>query len=97
MTRTPQDEVAVRRARQQREEAAQSRYGQIRLTVTFERGGRLSYRMMAKRPQDGWKELNVVAQGVYMGPGYPPTFDDALAYFTEVAMDISGGPTPGLL
>lgn len=76
------------RSRQRAAEArrqAQSRYGQVRLTVTFEPSGRLSYRAMAKRPEDDWKELHCFAQGSHHLDEYPPTFDDALEMFGELA------------
>lgn len=90
MSSTPiHNELQARRRRKELQQAAQSQYGQLRLTVTFERGGRLSYRMMAKRPQDAWRELNVVAQGTALGRQYPPTFDDALLVLAQVAARLS--------
>lgn len=65
--------------------AGMSNYGQIRLTVTFERQGRLSYRALAKRPQDGWAEQHVFATGSDVYPSYPPLFSDAMARFALVA------------
>lgn len=91
------DEVAKRRRIAEARKVAESAYGQVRLTVTFERGGRLSYRLMAKRPQDGWQEIHVVAQGTAMGREYPPTFDDALLTLAQVAARVAGSDDVTLL
>lgn len=40
-----------------------SNYRQIRLTITQESSGVLSFRMLAKRLEDGWAERHLVAQG----------------------------------
>ena len=64
---------------------ALSSYGQIRLTVTFEKSGLLTYRGLAKRPQDGWKETQLFAAGTDRYDHYPPSFSDALARFAMVA------------
>lgn len=64
---------------------AQSIYGQIRLTVTFLPSGKVAYRMMCKAPEASWTEQAVVAAGEEIFPSYPPTFADALFYFSCVA------------
>lgn len=73
-----------RRAARQRREA-QSLYGQIRLTVTFEPTGALVYRAMAKRYTDGWRELNVFAQGGDRLAEYPADMATALEVFAQTA------------
>lgn len=78
--RLSSERTAARQAR-----AAQSLYGQIRLTVTFERSGRAAFRALAKRPTDGWREVNVFAAGYDDFREYPPTFEDALRHFSLVA------------
>lgn len=83
-----------RARREQREKrAAQSNYGQIRLTVTFERSGRATYRALAKRPQDGWQEQHVFAQGSESFGEYPPQFHDALMLFASVAEGLRWMPS----
>lgn len=41
-------------------EAARSNYAQVRLTVTLERGGMVSARVMAKRPEASWTMRDTV-------------------------------------
>lgn len=65
---------------------AKSNYGQVRLTVTFEVNGTASYRLMSKRYQDDWKELNVVDQGRVQIGHFPADFSEALAVMVEVLM-----------
>lgn len=81
------DPTRISRSRRVARERRQARslYGQIRLTVTFEPSGRLSFRALAKRPEDDWRELNVFAQGADQCSEYPPSFDDALEVFESVA------------
>lgn len=74
-----------RRRRRSSVPAAQSNYGQIRLTVTFEPNGRASFRALAKRPQDTWREQHVFHAGSDEFAVYPPTFDEALRFFSLVA------------
>lgn len=74
---------------------AQSLYGQIRLTVTFEPGGQASYRALAKRPQDDWKELHVFASGGEHFGAYPPDFHTALQCFALVAEGLRWMPGEG--
>lgn len=64
---------------------AGSHYGQIRLTVSFSPTGKLSYRALAKRPQDDWRELDCFAVGSDDYGDYPPSFHDALERFALVA------------
>lgn len=64
---------------------ARSDYGQIRLTVTFEPSGTVSYRALAKRPDDQWTEMAVFAAGKDDWPTYPPTFHDALSRLAVIA------------
>lgn len=80
------------RKAQRERRAAQSLYGQIRLTVTFEPNGGASYRALAKRPQDDWRELNVFAQGRDVFGTYPPDFAAALEYFALVAEGLRWKP-----
>jgi hypothetical protein len=80
------------RQAERRQRAAQSQYGQLSLTVTFEKGGRVSYRAKAKRPQDQWSEQSVFAQGSELFQQYPPTFDDAVAYFAMIAEGLRWAP-----
>lgn len=42
---------------------AQSRYRQLRLTITHETNGRLSYRLLAKGLNEGWSEHHVIDVG----------------------------------
>ena len=71
---------------------ARSDYGQIRLTVTFQRArlrhegrGRVDFRALAKRPEDTWQERHVFAGGSDVLSQYPPTFDHALEVFGSTA------------
>lgn len=80
-------------ARDINERRARSLYGQIRLTVTFERGGQVSYRALAKRPEDGWKEQHVFAAGAEPLGHYPPTFHDALSILSSIAESLRWLPT----
>jgi hypothetical protein len=84
------DELKARRAARrsragQEQRKAQSLYGQVRLTVTFEPSGRAHFRALAKRPTDDWRELNVFAMGYDDFASYPPTFEDALEMFSLIA------------
>jgi hypothetical protein len=76
--------------------AAQSLYGQIRLTVTFEPNGRAHWRALAKRPQDDWRELNVFSTGYEEFAEYPPTISDALEMFGLIAEHLRWQPEPRL-
>lgn len=73
-----------RRAQRERRKA-QSLYGQIRLTVTFEASGAISYRAMAKPYDAGWQESRVFAQGAQRLDAYPEDFHGALDAFQQVA------------
>lgn len=64
---------------------AQSLYGQIRLTVTFEPSGAVAYRAMAKRYTDDWRELHVFAQGADRLTAYPADMATALEVFARTA------------
>lgn len=44
---------------------AQSNYRQIRFTITEERGGSVSVRVMAKSPQDDWSMRHTVWAGSF--------------------------------
>lgn len=81
-----------RRAAQERR-AAQSNYGQVRLTVTFEKSGSVSYRALAKRYSDDWKELGVFAQGAEHLAQYPEDFGTALEVFARVAEGLRWMPS----
>lgn len=83
--------AARQSARERR--AAQSLYGQIRLTVTFEKSGALSYRAMAKRYTDDWRELHVFAQGGDRLREYPADFATALEVFAAVAENLRWMPS----
>lgn len=74
---------------------AASIYGQIRLTVTFEPNGRASYRALAKRPNDDWRELHVFAQGYESFGTYPPDFHAALEFFEIIAARLRWMPGEG--
>lgn len=39
---------------------ARSNYRQVRLTITEEQGGRLTVRVLLKRPQDNWSVRDVI-------------------------------------
>lgn len=89
------DEVGRQRARRRTkaEQIAQSNYGQIRLTVTFERQGGVTYRALAKRYSDDWRELNVFAQGGERLREYPADFACALEVFAMIAENLRWMPS----
>lgn len=87
VTRLSKDRQAAKARR-----AAQSLYGQIRLTVTFEKSGSVSYRALAKRYTDDWRELNVFAQGADRLAEYPADFATALEVFASLAENLRWMP-----
>lgn len=80
--------LSKKRQAEQMTRRAQSRYGQIRLTVTFTPTGRAYFRAMAKRPQDDWKEMHVFDTGYDDFAEYPPDFAAALMHFAAVAENL---------
>lgn len=58
---------------------AQSNYRQVRVTVTQEINGNLSYRVYAKRLQDGWQERHCIASGAVHYDAPIQSIEDALS------------------
>lgn len=67
---------------------AQSRYRQLRLTVTHEISGRLSYSVYAKQLNAEWRELHCIARGAVDGTTQPLTStEDVLAAIVYLIED----------
>lgn len=79
---------------QRRREAAASRYGRLRVTVTFTSNGRADWRIMAKQFSDSWREQHTIAQGSERVGHYPADLDEAAAILGSIVERWRwGGPT----
>lgn len=63
---------------------AQSRYKQVRLTITEEAGGRLTLRVMAKPVDAGWSMKNVVYHHSWRTSAPTPHWLDLVAHACSV-------------
>jgi len=69
-------------------------YASIRLTVTYERSRRpglsgLTWRLLAKAPEEEWTELSTVGLGSHFIVGeYPPSREDLQAAAIELLMGL---------
>lgn len=63
---------------------AQSRYRQLRVTLTHEVSGRVSYRVHAKALNSAWSEQNLIAQGASFEVGPILSTEDAIAVLIDL-------------
>nr|CRY96607.1 hypothetical protein [uncultured prokaryote] len=63
---------------------AKSNYRQLRVTLTHELNGTASYRVYAKRLNDGWKEQHCIASGSVVHRQPVTSTEDAVALLIDL-------------